>query len=148
MNLVECIGRLVRDPETKLGSDVKTSVARFTIAIDRGKNKAGEDLGADYPQITCFGKTAENVERYCYKGMLVGIIGKIRTGSYEKNGEKIYKTEIYAERVEFLENNKDKAQDRDNRKLADEINNSVPEPESNIPAGFTKMDESSDDIPF
>jgi single stranded DNA-binding protein len=61
------------------------AVARFTIAIDRGKDRNGEDRGADFPAIVCFGKTAELVERYLTKGRLVGIQGRIQTGKYEKD---------------------------------------------------------------
>lgn len=76
---------------------------RMDIAIDRGKDRDGNDKGADFPTVVVFGKQAENCGRYLAKGRLVGIEGRIQTGSYERNGEKVYTTEIMANRVEFLE---------------------------------------------
>ena len=98
MNNVILTGRLTRDPETRYTSDTQMAVTRFSLAIDRGKDK-----GADYPSIICFGKTAENCEKYLKKGRMVGIHGRIQTGSYEKDGHKVYTTDIVADRVEFLE---------------------------------------------
>ena len=103
MNSVSLIGRLTRDPEVRYGAASQTAVARFSIAIDRGRDRDGNDRGADYPNIVCFGKTAELVEKYLGKGRLVGITGRIQTGSYEKDGKKVYTTEVLADRVEFLD---------------------------------------------
>lgn len=101
MNTVQLIGRLTRDPEVRY-SQAGTAFANFSIAIDRGKDKEGNDKGADYPNIVCVGKTAELVETYLTKGRQVGIIGRIQTGSYEKDGKKVYTTEVFADRIEFL----------------------------------------------
>ena len=103
MNSVTLIGRLTKDPEVRYGAASQMAVARFSIAIDRGKDKNGASKGTDYPNIVCFGKTAELVERYLGKGRLVGIQGSIQTGSYEKDGRKVYTTEVVADRVEFLD---------------------------------------------
>ena len=59
MNSVSLIGRLTRDPEVRYGAASQTAVARFSIAIDRGRDRDGNDRGADYPNIVCFGKTAD-----------------------------------------------------------------------------------------
>ena len=102
MNSVNLIGRLTKDVEVRSFSETQTSVCRFSIAIDRGKDKEGKSRGTDFPNILCFGKTAENMERYTSKGMLLGIQGKIQTGNYEKDGKKFYTTEVLAERIEYL----------------------------------------------
>jgi len=102
MNQVELIGRLTKDPDM-FQAEGKTSVARFSIAIDRGKDKDGNDRGADFPNIVAFGKTAELVGKYLGKGRMVGITGSIQTGSYEKDGKKVYTTDVLASRVEFLD---------------------------------------------
>lgn len=103
MNSVSLIGRLTRDPEVHYGAQSQTAVCRFSIAIDRGKDRNGEDRGADFPGIVCFGKTAELCERYLAKGRMVGIQGRIQTGKYEKDGRTVYTTEVLADRVEFLD---------------------------------------------
>jgi len=102
MNNVTLIGRITRDPEVRY-SDSGTAYGRFSVAINRGKDKNGDDRGADFPNILCFGKTAELVEKYLSKGSLVGIQGRIQTGKYEKEGHTVYTTDIVADRVSFLE---------------------------------------------
>ena len=101
MNVVALIGNLTRDPEVRYTND-HMAIASFSIAINRPPKKDGTEGGADFPRITVFGKQAENVERFLHKGSKVGIVGKIQTGSYEKDGQRVYTTDIVADRVEFL----------------------------------------------
>lgn len=101
MNVVALIGNLTRNPEVRYTND-HMAIASFSIAINRPPKKDGTDGGADFPRITVFGKQAENVERFLHKGSKVGIVGKIQTGSYEKDGQRVYTTDIVADRVEFL----------------------------------------------
>lgn len=111
MNSVHIIGRLTKDPQISYIPDTQTAVARFSVAISRGKDKDGNDKGADFPNVVVFGKQAENCERYLSKGKLVGIEGRLQTGSYEKDGRKVYTTDVIANRVEFLEwDNKQKSE--------------------------------------
>lgn len=103
MNIVMIIGRLARDPEVRYTQD-GTAIANMTVAVDRGKDRNGNDLPADFPRVQVFGKQAENCGKYLSKGRLVGVQGRIQTGSYtNKNGDKVYTTDIVASRVEFLE---------------------------------------------
>ena len=99
-NLVFLIGRLTKDPEVRYTSGTQTAVCQFTFAIDRPVK--GEKQ-TDFPRVTCFGKQAENCERFLAKGRLVGVQGRLQTGSYEKNGATVYTTDVVADRVEFLE---------------------------------------------
>ena len=98
MNSVVLVGRLTKDPDVRYTASTQVAVARFSLAVDR----PGKDRGTDYPDVVCFGKTAELVERYLAKGRLAGVQGRLQTGSYEKDGRKVYTTEVVAERVEFL----------------------------------------------
>ena len=102
MNKVVLIGRLTKDPDIRYSPGSQTAVARFSLAISRGKKANGEDAGSDFPNIVAFGKTAELIERYVSKGQQIAIEGRIQTGSYERDGIKHYTTEIVAERLEFL----------------------------------------------
>ena len=97
MNTVVLIGRLTKDPDVRQTESGMT-VARFTLAVDRMKKDE-----ADFISIVCFGKTAESVKDYITKGRKVALIGRIQTGSYEKNGQKVYTTDVIAERVEFCD---------------------------------------------
>ena len=131
MNNVTLIGRLTRDPEVRY-TDGNMAIARFSIAINRGKDKNGEDRGADFPNIVAFGKTAENCEKHLVKGRQVAIQGHIQTGSYEKDGRKVYTTDVIADRVFFVDWG-------DNAQRSAGSNNEIPE-------GFQMIDD--DDIPF
>lgn len=104
MNSVNLIGRMTRDPELRYTAESQMAVCRFSIAIDRGKDCEGNDKGTDFPNIVVFGKTAESCEKYLAKGRKVGIIGHIQTGSYtNKEGAKVYTTDVIADRVEFID---------------------------------------------
>lgn len=132
MNTVQLTGRLTKDPDVRY-TPQGTGVARFSIAINRGKDKDGKDLGADYPNIVCFAKTAEIVEKYVKKGMLVGITGKLTTSSYEKDGKKFYTTDVTASRVEFMENKKETPEDHKKIETPEDV------------YSFARL---TDDIPF
>lgn len=102
MNNVILIGRLTRDPELRYTTS-QMAVATFTLAIDRPTN-ADKEKETDFPRIKAFGKTAENCEKYLAKGRMVAVQGSIQTGSYEdKDGKRVYTTDVIANRVEFLE---------------------------------------------
>ena len=101
MNAVQLIGRLTKDPEIR-HTDDQMAIARFTIAIDRPPRDGKKE--ADFPNVVVFGKQAENCGKYTAKGKLIGVEGRIQTGSYtNKNGDKVYTTDVIASRVEFIE---------------------------------------------
>ena len=102
MNSVQLVGRFTRDPDVRY-TDGGSTVARFTLAVDRRYRKdGGED--ADFISCVAFGKTAEFLEKYFRKGQRVGLNGRIQTGSYtNQEGIKVYTTDVIAENVEFVE---------------------------------------------
>lgn len=103
MNSVVLVGRLTRDPDIRHIPESGMAVATFTVAIDRPV-KQGQEKKTDFPRVTVFGRQAENCERFLAKGRLVGVQGRIQTGSYtNKNGQTVYTTDVVADRVEFLE---------------------------------------------
>lgn len=103
MNKVVLMGRLTRDPEVKYGGANNTAIARYTLAVDRKFKKEGE-ANADFIPCLCFGKSAEFVEKYFRQGMRITICGRIQTGSYtNKDGNKVYTTEVVVEEQEFAE---------------------------------------------
>ena len=142
MNSVVLIGRLTRDPEVRYSAGTPMAICRFSVAIDRPPRQNGEKQ-TDFPNVVVFGKQAENCERYLAKGRLVGIQGRLQTGSYtNKDGATVYTTDVVADRVEFLEWG-----DRNERQA------SRPAAKSSAPSGgfdaapegFSAIDE---DIPF
>lgn len=136
MNNVCLIGRITRDPEVRY-SQSGTAVCRFSIAIDRGKDKDSNDLGADFPNCIAFGKTAETIEKYFSKGRKIGIAGRLQTGSYEKDGVKHYTTDVIVDRFDFCDSGNSSSGFTNPE--GSKIN-------SDIPEGFELMDE--EDIPF
>lgn len=138
MNSVKITGRLTRDPELRYGASNQKAVCRFGVAINRGKDRDGKDLGADFPNVVVFGRQAENCERYLAKGLRVLIEGHIRTGSYkDKEGRTVYTTDVIADRVEFIDWGS--AQQRESGDTYDGA------AYADIPDTFQAIDE---DIPF
>ena len=102
MNRVELIGRLTRDPELRYtGSNIATT--RFSLAVNRPFTSQNGEQGTDFINVVVWRKQAENVKKYCTKGSLVAVEGRIQTGSYEKDGQRVYTTDVVADSVQFLE---------------------------------------------
>ena len=142
MNSVVLIGRLTRDPELRYTSGTQMAVATFTVAIDRPV-RAGGEKQTDFPRVTVFGKQAENCEKFLAKGRLVGVQGRLQTGSYtNKDGATVYTTDVVADRVEFLEWG-DKPQGSSS--FSTSGSTSQGSGAESAPAGFSAIDE---DIPF
>ena len=119
MNSVVLIGNLTRDPELRYSTGAsQTAICRFTVAVnDRRRNPQTQEWedNASFIPIVVFGKTAENCEKYLAKGRKVAVNGRIQTGSYvNKDGNKVYTTEVIASNVEFLGGNRSEgfSQDR------------------------------------
>lgn len=103
MNSVQLVGRLTRDPEVRY-TDGGLSICRFNLAVDRRIKSENADQTADFISCISFGKTADFVEKYFHKGSRIGLTGRIQTGSYtNKDGQKVYTTDVVAENVEFVE---------------------------------------------
>ena len=98
------MGRLTRDPEVRYTQgDNASAVARFSLAVDRRFKKDGEQT-ADFINCVAFGKTGEFIEKYGRKGTKFVVEGRIQTGSYtNKDGQKVYTTDVVVEQVEFAE---------------------------------------------
>jgi single-strand DNA-binding protein len=106
MNNVQLVGRLVRDPKKTEGT---TSITKFTVACDRMPDKDG-NRKADFISCIAFGKTADMIASYFFKGRPIGLNGRIQTGSYEgRDGKTVYTTDVIVERVEFLPREKTEA---------------------------------------
>ena len=135
MNHIVFMGRLARDPKLK-HFDNGTKAARFTIALDRGKDKDGNSRGADFPSCVAFGKTAENLVKYSGKGLRVMVQAHVHTGSYDdkETGETVFTQDLVADRVQFIDWAK-KDDHSEHPGLPD-----------GIPEGFQAIQD--DDIPF
>ncbi|EDT26148.1 MULTISPECIES: single-stranded DNA-binding protein [Clostridium] len=128
MNTVQLLGRMVKDPDINVTSN--TTVAKFTLAVNRFKK--GE---ADFISCVAFGKTAENIANFFFKGNQIAIKGRIQTGSYDaQDGTKRYTTDVVVEGFDFIDGNK-----KENNISSDEnLNDALME----------EMGGDNDDIPF
>ncbi len=103
MNKAILIGRLTRDPELRYLPN-GTSVASFTIAVDRRFTNQQGEREADFIPIVVWRNLAETCAKYLTKGRLVAVLGRIQTRNYEaQDGTRRYVTEIVADEVQFLE---------------------------------------------
>lgn len=105
MNKVILIGRLTRDAEIRYAQRGDSlAIARFSLAVDRRYSKNAEEHSTDFINCISFGKIAEFFERFGCKGAKFVIEGRIQTSSYtNKDGQKVYTTDVVAENVEFAE---------------------------------------------
>lgn len=104
MNKVILMGRIVRDPEIRYSQGEKsTAIARYSLAVPR-KFKRDGDQECDFISCVAFGKLGEFAEKYLRKGTKIVIVGRIQTGSYtNKDGQKVYTTDVVVEEQEFAE---------------------------------------------
>ncbi len=143
MNKVILMGRLTREPDVRYSQgDNAMAIARYTLAVDRRFKRDGE-ASADFISCVAFAKQAEFAERYLHQGTKLVVEGRIQTGSYtNKDGQKVYTTDVVVENCEFAES-----------KASAESNSAVsrPEPVSAAGEGFINIPQSvdeEDELPF
>lgn len=100
MNKVITMGRLTADPKVSQTTTGK-KVARFNLALDRMKD------GADFPSYIAWEKRAEFLEKWCHKGMRLLVEGHLQTGTYDKDGHKVYTTDVVCDVIEFCDKKRD-----------------------------------------
>jgi len=151
MNKIILVGRLTRDPEVRTIS-TGSVVTNITIAVNRNfRNKEG-NVEADFINVVVFGKTAENVGKYCTKGSQIGVDGRLQTRSYDhQDGTKRYVTEVIADNVEFMGSRRDSESRSNNSFSSYGDNNSYVDIPSatpiDTPSFADEIDVSNDD-PF
>lgn len=142
MNKVILMGRLTRDPEVRYTSTNNTLVASFSLAVNRRFARQGEERQADFINITAWDKTGEFCSKYFKKGQQVAVIGRIQTRNYDdKDGKKVYVTEVVAEEAYFA----------DSKREGDGAANNFDATFGTMPSTDSSSDfeiSSGDDLPF
>ena len=147
MNKVILMGRLTREPDVRYSQNAEGSmaVARYTLAVDRrrGRNSDNEQ-SADFISCVAFGRSGEFAEKYLHQGTKIVVTGRIQTGSYtNKDGQRVYTTDVVVEEQEFAESKGSSSNDGDSTYVSNR-----PAPASagdgfmNIPDGI------EEDLPF
>jgi single-strand DNA-binding protein len=152
INKAVLVGRLTKDPELRYTSS-NIAYTRFTVAVNRTYSEPNGERKADFISCVAWRNQAENTAKYVRKGSLVGIEGRIQTGSYEDNsGVRRYTTDIVCDNVQFLEPKSANEQQGSGYKQDDGFNNDYRqdyEDRSNQKRQNTpSIDVSEDDLPF
>lgn len=152
MNRVILVGRITKDPmlrKTQSGA----SVVSFTIACNRRVPSQGQD--ADFINCVAWNKTADFMAQYVRKGALLGVEGRIQTRNYDdKDGKRVYVTEVVCDSVQFLESKKASAEHQNDGVPQPVMNPSYPSEQpvqDTFESDFSSMDSldiASDDLPF
>ena len=122
MNKTVLLGRLVRDPEIRYSQSAEPiCIAKYTLAVNRRFKKQGEP-DADFIPCVAFGKAGTFAEKYFKKGMQICVSGRIQTRNYEKDGNKVYVTEIVVEEQDFAESKK--KQEENFGEISESVNDS------------------------
>ena len=142
------MGRLTRDPEVRYSQGENAlAIARYTLAVDRRAARREGEATADFINCVAFGRSAEFAERYLRQGTKIVVSGRIQTGSYtNKDGQKVYTTEVVVEESEFAES----------KAASGTSNNSYqaspapsPAPSADISDGFMNIPDGIDEeLPF
>lgn len=139
MNKVILIGRLIKDPDIRTGTN-DTKIARYILAVERQYRKNNERT-SDFINCVALGKNGEFTEKYLHKGMKIAIVGSWQTGNYtDKDGKKVYTNDCLVETHEFAESKKNQPEEQSQPP--------VPSPEQDT-SGFMDMPSIMDDeLPF
>lgn len=149
MNKVILMGRLTRDPEVRYSSgDNAMAIARYSIAVDRRgrRTQGGEEQTADFINCVAFGRSGEFAEKYFRKGTKVLVTGRIQTGSYEKDGRRVYTTDVVVEEQEFAESKN--AAGSSTNDFAQAFNNQDSEPSAPADGFMNIPDGIDEELPF
>lgn len=148
INRTVLVGRLTKDPELRYTSS-NIAFARFTLAVNRTFAGPSGEREADFIQCIVWRKQAENMTRFVKKGSLIGIEGRIQTGSYDdKDGVRKYTTDVVCDSVQFLEpkstDNSNQNREYKNDYKQDFYEDKSPKKRESVPS----IDVTEDDLPF
>lgn len=143
------MGRLTRDPEIRYANNENsTCIANYTLAVDRKFKRQGDEQTADFIRCVAMGKGGEFAERYLHQGIKIVVEGRIQTGSYtNKDGQKVYTTDVFVESQEFAESKAASESNKDTS--AQKSAPSRPDTEQGADGGFMNIpDDMEEEMPF
>lgn len=153
INRVILVGRITKDPELKYTTS-NIAVCRFTLAVNRTfSSGANGEKEADFIQCVVWRKQAENLAKFIKKGGLIGVEGRIQTGSYDdKEGNRRYTTDVVCDSVQFLEPKGQTGDSYREYNRQDDSSNSYPDVDNNNRNNRREstptIDVAEDDLPF
>ncbi|MGX9133166.1 single-stranded DNA-binding protein [Rummeliibacillus sp. JY-2-4R] len=148
MNRVSLVGRIItKDPELRHLSEGRVQTS-FIIAINRNFKNANGEIDADFVTCSIWGRLATNVVKYCGKGSLIGVGGRLQSRSYERgDGKRVYVVEVIADEVRFLAL-KERDGNNDQKIEQKQQLNTQTNAEPAVPSGFTLPKEEAEGLPM
>lgn len=137
MNKVILVGRLTKEPELRTTAN-GVSVASFTVAVNRRFKNAEGNYDADFINCIAWRNTADFIAKSFGKGQQIGLVGSIQTRNYEKDGKKVYVTEVAVDEVYFV----------GDRRKTEQSAPQMPEIPQMTTDGFVSMPNTDDELPF
>lgn len=137
INNTTLVGRLTKNPDLRYTGN-GTAVAGFTLAVNRNFTKKDGEQEADFINCVIWRKPAETLANYAKKGSLIGVVGRIQTRSYDKDGQRVYVTEVVVDNFQFLESRSKQEGQQSNQTQQDDP----------FAGKGSSIDVSSDDLPF
>lgn len=147
INRTVLVGRLTKDPEIRY-TQSGMAVANFTVAVNRQFTNANGEREADFISCIVWRKAAENFCNYTHKGSLVGIDGRIQTSSYEKEGQRVYSTQVVVDSFSLLEPKQQSQQRGQQSNASDALHDNFGQPTNNYSQNNNDFDIDDNDLPF
>lgn len=151
INSVTLVGRLTKDVDLKYTPN-GLAVATFTLAVNRAFTNQQGEKETDFINIVVWRKPAENVSKFCKKGSLIGITGRIQTRSYDgQDGKRVYVTEVLAENIQYLDTRSGSNNNGDSNSIGNQNNSNQRNSridENPFANDGSQIDIKDDDLPF
>ena len=153
LNQVALIGRITKDPELRQLSEGRVQ-SNFVIAINRNFKNVNGEVDTDFVSCSVWGKLATNVVKYCGKGSLIGVGGRLQSRSYEReDGKRVYVVEVVADEVRFLalkerEEKTFQRQTNQSEKMNPPIAQTASGQTQAVPTGFVLPKEETEGLPM
>lgn len=147
MNKVILVGRLTKDPEVKT-TQSQIEYCSFSVAVDRRFKSASGEKQADFINCVAWRQQAKLLGQYFQKGSRIGIVGSLQTRDYEKDGKKVYVTEVAVDEIEFVDSKRDGS---GSSSIEDSSSGSVsrtPPPALQVESGFYPAMDDDTSLPF
>lgn len=147
INRTVLVGRLTKDPEIRY-TQSGMAVANFTMAVNRQFTNANGEREADFISCIVWRKAAENFCNFTHKGSLVGIDGRIQTNTYEKEGQRVYSTQVVVDNFSLLEPKQQSQQRGQQSNASDALHDNFGQPTNNYSQNNNDFDIDDNDLPF
>jgi single-strand DNA-binding protein len=149
LNKIVLMGRLTRDPELRT-TQSGTSVASFSLAVERDFARMGEERQTDFIDIVAWEKRADFVNKYFRKGQLVAVAGRLQTRKWEdKEGKPRIAYEVIADEVHFAERKQDSGYGAPPPSSAPARPSKADDaPNLDSPSSFAELDDDDGELPF